>query len=438
MNFLTEPAPSTPIVSQTDVLVAGGGPAGFAAAVAAAREGASVALIETHGCLGGVWTAGMLSLILDSQNKTGVMDELLHRLRERDRVYRNGKTGQVYDVEAMKLLLEEMCGESGVQIRLHTRVCAALQDEGGRLSHVVTESKSGREAWSAQVFVDATGDGDLAAQAGCGFDVGRPEDGHTQPMSLMALLSGINYQEVAPYVHDFEKPYGVDQKRLVELWRQGELVPSYLSPILLKIHDDLFALMANHEYGVSALNADDVTRATIKARAEVNALIENLRAQGGVWSQLKLVATGAQIGVREARRIRGLYEVSSADLIEGARHDDAVCRVTFPVDVHSPTVKDGKSYSNAGVKAQPYDIPLRALIARDCDGLLLAGRCISGDFWAHASYRVTGNSVALGEAAGNFAAFCARNNVSPHCSHADYSAIGVSEREQKLTGSAAR
>lgn len=134
-----------------------------------------------------------------------------------------------------------------------------------------------------------------------------------------------------------------------------------------------------------------------------------------MWANLRIVATGAQIGVREGRRVHGRYTVSLQDLIDGRRHDDAVCRVTFGIDVHSTNkaVDTGIDHSDK-VRSQPYDIPYRALVAKDVDGLLLAGRCISGDFIAHSSYRVTGNSVALGEAAGLAAAVAAKKGVGPH------------------------
>jgi hypothetical protein len=410
-NFVREASRRISVCRDVDVIVAGGGPAGIAAAVSAAREGASTLLVEQHGCVGGVWTTGMLSLILDFENKNGLMAEIVSRLEARGAGYNNERGGQVYDVEAMKLLLEEMCVESGIEIRLHTRVCAALTDETGKLTHLVTESKSGREAWQAEIFVDATGDGDLAAQAGCGFDLGRPEDGLTQPMSLMVLLTGLDKQQIAPWVHSFKPNDGIEKRSLLQTMKNAGITPSYLSPILLQLHDNLYAMMANHECGVLGVSADDLTRATLRARGEVNRIVETLRASGGVWGNLKLVATGAQIGVREGRRVHGLYEITREDVISGKRHDDAVCRVTFPVDVHSQ--KEGKAFDHGGVKAQSYDIPLRALIARDVPNLLLAGRCISGDFWAHSSYRVTGNAVATGQAAGVLAARCAANGESP-------------------------
>lgn len=163
-------------------------------------------------------------------------------------------------------------------------------------------------------------------------------------------------------------------------------------------------LMANHEYGVRCNDVDALTRALIAARVEVGRTICGLRGLGGPWQRLQLVATSAQIGVREGRRVSGRYTVTRADVTTGARHADAVCRATFCVDIHSTDPDKDKSLGGDGVASVPYDIPLRALIARDVDGLLLAGRCISGEFWAHVSYGVTGNAVALGEGAGREAA----------------------------------
>jgi hypothetical protein len=418
-NLHREPERETPVVASHDVIVCGGGPAGVAAALAAARAGADTCIIETHGCLGGVWTAGALSWILDSGNKSGIMREILGRLEERRSRQPSRWGGVAYDVEAMKLLLEDLCGDAGVRIRLHTRVVGAARDTNNRLAVALTESKSGREAWAAKVFIDATGDGDLAARAGCGFDMGHPETGKMQPMSLMCLLTGIDYEEARAYVHDQTSAWREDSQRLLDALGSVGVFPSYTAPILVRLHDNadrgaLFTLMANHEYGVSATDAQAISDATIRARREVHGIVNGLRRFGGPFAHVRLVATGAQIGVREGRRIHGHSTVTRDDVLSGARHEDAVCRVTFPVDVHAlDPAKDGKTYGNQGVKAQPYDIPLRALIARDVDGLMLAGRCISGDFIAHASYRVTGNAVAMGEAAGVCAALAARRKCLP-------------------------
>jgi hypothetical protein len=415
-----EPARDVPIVQRCDVLVCGGGPAGVAAALAAARSGANTHLIELHGCLGGIWTAGSLSWILDPADKPGVMREIITELERRSSGTWRPMKKFAADPEVVKLLLEELCLEAGVTIHLHTRVVSAPRDAQNRMAVAVTESKSGRQAWAASVFVDTTGDGDLAAQAGCGFDVGHPETGECQPMSLIAVLTGLRYDEVAKYTtHQNGKPL-----LLAEMARV-DVSPSYSAPTLICVREGtpdslerngLFILMANHEYGVSAMDADQITRATLRARAEVHRMVERLRSLGGVWSEVALVSTAAQIGAREARRIHGRYTVTTEDLLAGARHADAVCRVTFPVDVHSTNPERGKSTEsvNRTLKSQPYDIPLRSLIARDVDGLLLAGRCISGDFIAHSSYRVTGNAVTMGQAAGALAARAARTGRLPH------------------------
>jgi len=185
-------------------------------------------------------------------------------------------------------------------------------------------------------------------------------------------------------------------------------------PTLFWIRDDLFFLMANHEYGFLGTNAEDLTEATLRARVELHRLVDGLRGLGGVWSRLHLVATGAHIGVREGRRVHGRYAVTVDDIAIGRRHPDAVCRVTFGIDVHSTDKSKGNAVETHPIRFQPYDIPLRALIARDVDGLMMAGRCISGDFLAHSSYRVTGNAVSMGEAAGKVAASAALTGRLPH------------------------
>jgi hypothetical protein len=413
-----EPAREVPVGGRADVIVCGAGPAGVSAAISAARAGADTLLIEAHGCLGGVWTAGMLSNIIPRNRPTGLLPELVANLQERGAQIDASR----YDVEQMKLVLERMCRKAGVRVLLHTRVVAAAK-QGARLSMAVTEGPSGRQAWPAKTFVDASGDGTLGALAGCRFDVGHPATGATQPMSLMALIVGVHYGELnrAGFVRgDGASSYakGVDlrdaKKGLFQELRRAGWDPSYGEPTLFPIRADLMALMANHEYGKSAMSARDLTEATLHAREEINGMIDALRRRGGLWKNVRLVATAEQIGIREARRLRGRYTVTKEDLLRGARFDDAVCRSSSPVDIHALDPKAHRGYEDQGVKAKPYDIPMRALIAADVEGLLMAGRCISGDFFAHASYRVTGDAVPMGEAAGKVAAIAAKTNRPPH------------------------
>lgn len=407
----TEPSRLLPIVKEFDVIVCGGGSAGFAAAIAASRTGAKTTLIEYHGCLGGVWTAGLLSNIIDYQNKPGIMKELVHQLEKSDAQY----SAKVYDAELMKLVLEQMCLEAGVEIRLHTRVAAAYKGSDNKLEYIVTESFSGREAWKAKVFIDCTGNGDLAAQAGCGFDLGHPETGKTQPMSLMAILVGLNEETLVAegFMGAKGRTTEESKRKLHDEIKRGGVDASYTMPTFFGVRPGMIAMMANHQYGVSAIDAAQISKATIEARREVSQIVDGLRSLGGVWSNARIAVTGSQIGIREGRRIHGLYTLTGDDLIKGARFDDAVCRATFTVDVHSLEKNAGGGYGSHGIKAKPYDIPLRSLIAKDVNSLMMAGRCISGDFFAHASYRVTGNAVAMGEAAGQVAAKAALENKLP-------------------------
>lgn len=406
---------STPVVHEADVIVCGGGPAGIGAAISAARQGAKTVLIEMYGCLGGVWTSSLLSNILDFDNKAGVMKEIVRRLSESDAQYKP----KCYDAEFMKLLLDQMCWEAGVEVRLYTRVTAAYTNKDNKLEHVVTESFSGREAWKAKVFIDTTGNGELGARAGCEFEVGHPDSGKTQPMTLMVIIGGLDEEEVvaAGFMEARAKTSEHTKKNLREEIIKAGHTPSFAMPTLFAIRPGMIAMMTNHQHGVSAMDAGQITRATIEARAEIHDIVNKLRKRGGVWSDMRVTKTGSQIGIREGRRIRGHYLLTVDDVTRGATFDDAVCKATFHVDVHSLQkygMKGKSAYSAHGYKVKPYDIPLRSLIARDVDGLMMAGRCISGDFYAHASYRVTGNAVAMGQAAGKVAALAAGTNRLPH------------------------
>lgn len=411
-SHIEEASRLTPLMADHDVIVCGAGPAGVAAALGAARTGASVLLLDCAGCLGGVWTAGSLTWIIDGGDKGGLMAELRTRLNERSPHIRSRIVGQgfPFDVEEMKVLLEELVLEAGVQVQLHTRVTAASCDTAGRLTHIFTESKSGRQAWGADCFVDCTGDGDLAALAGCGYDLGKPHSGECQPMSLVAMVYGADAAVIGDFLGG-----GLNgpKDRLYQEFARAGVKPSYGAPILLHLFDRVYSLIVNHEYGFSALDAADITRATLQARSEIYDLVQSLRKLGGPWEPFRLLKTAEQIGIREGRRIHGCYTVTENDLRQGARHEDAICRVTFGVDVHHTNPEQGSAMEEHDHRILPYDIPLRALIARDAKGLLMAGRCISGDFIAHSSYRVTGNAVPMGEAAGVLAALSAKEGCLP-------------------------
>jgi hypothetical protein len=418
-GLFTEPAHEIPLANDADVIVCGAGPAGVAAAITAARAGARVRMFEWRGCLGGIWTAGLLGYFLDF-NKPGFAKELRDKLDARGaRANSTSSSRFCYDPEALKLLLEELCVEAGVMFQYHTKVSAAFK-EGNRLTTIVTESKSGRQAWRAPVFIDTTGDGDLGFQAGCGFEIGMAADCPCQPMSLNALLVVKDAEALREFVRFGQPKPGENtdsekKKRIKDVLVSTGHFPSYAGPTMWHVSGNLVFAMMNHEYGIKAWDAAEITAATVRARAEMNKMVSGLRALGGPWEGIQIVATAEQIGVRDGRRIKGRYTVLQGDLAEGARHEDAVVRVTFGIDVHALSSEHNKQHAimPKEIDMKPYDIPLRALIAKDVDGLMMAGRCISGDFIAHSSYRVTGNAVAMGEAAGVVAALAAKSGRLP-------------------------
>lgn len=404
-DYVKEEEKQVLVKGSYDVIVAGGGPAGVSAAIASGRAGAKTLLLETNGCLGGVWTSGLLTWILDHANKKGFMEELRTKLLERGAsVQEHVDNHHVsFNPEAMKLLLEELCLEANVDFIFHTRVVSSVKNGGNRLTHVITESKSGREAWKGKLFIDATGDGDLAARSGCGFDFGDPIKGSFQPFSLLGLITGVNLDEIG-------------SRSLMDPLKRAGYTPSYLKAGLFPIRNNLFKLMADQKYGYSPMDAVQVTKATSHARKEISEIVEALRSLGGPWKGIMLVATGEQIGTREGRRIHGLYTLTQDDLVNGARFDDAVCSTKYGVNVHNVSEEDHRKNAfstGMGITIKEYDIPLRSLVSKDIENLMMAGRCISGDFIAHSSYRVTGNSVTMGEAVGKVAAYAALNDQLP-------------------------
>jgi len=418
-----EPPRDLKLIEDADVIVCGAGPAGVSAAIAAARSGARVRLFDVHGCLGGVWTAGLLTWIFDF-DKPGLTKEIRAKLDERGARRGTSPKVFVYEPDEMKLLLEDMCTDAGVKFRLQTRVVAAYRD-GRKLTTIVTESRSGREAWRAPVFIDATGDGVLGALAGCDWELGQMGKEESkqclcQPLTMNAIAAVKDVTKMKDYISFYEGDLNWHVKATENLKadiQKAGIDPSYGMPTIFHIRDNIVLLMLNHEYGIRPDDADAMTAATVRARREIFNISHSLRKLGGVWDGLQVVATAEQIGVRDGKRILGRYVVKKEDLMNAARHEDAVARVTFGVDIHAKTKSDNDKLTieRGGVtKFTPYDIPLRALIAKDVDGLMMAGRCISGDFVSHASYRVTGNAVAMGEAAGAAGAVAATSKRLPH------------------------
>ena len=385
-----------------DVIVCGGGPAGVCAAIRAARDGASVLLIEKQGCLGGVWTSGLLSWFLDLGGKTGIITEITKRLSEQGdgRFARGGNF--LCEPEGVKYLLERMCQEAKVELRLYTYVTGAEVD-GRQLRAVYTHSKSGKERFEADCFIDATGDGDLGYVSGCRYELGLGKEKLCQPVSLMALVNGLRYEDMRPYDNGAEYVGEKSAKSLLleEMKKTGRQ-PSQTIPALFYLSNDLYLLSMTHQYGCRTDDAQALTDAVLCAREEIRAMVDGLRSLGGIWKDIRLVMTAESIGIRDGRRIKGVETVTKEAVLGARRYQNEACVAHFPMDVHALTAEDESGYNYVG-KTSGYGIPEGALIAADLDNLFLAGRCISGDFYAHSSYRVTGNATVIGEKAGKLA-----------------------------------
>ena len=408
MEFYVENR-QTPIVGNYDVIVAGGGPAGIGAALAAARHGKSVLLIEQHGFLGGMWTAGMVIPIWDWENKGGIVQELVDGINA---MGMNEYSGPLYtfDIEAMKLLLDRKMKQAGVKLLLHTYICDVMMD-GDTIKGIIVENKAGRSAYSANIVIDCTGDGDAAARAGARFKMGRDSDGAVQPMSLMFKLGNMDYiQEIEWPMESTELFFHM--QRAAKRCGLTDYDFNFTRPYILKLptmHQGIAEM--THIRNRNPLNADDLTEAELEGRELVAEAMRFFTSYMPQFKNAFLEQTAPHIGIRESRRILGEYILSVDDIVKGARFNDGITICDFNVDIHQP---DGKSqegmldYAN-----KPYHIPYRSLVPLGVENLLVAGRCISGTFEAHASYRVTGDCVAMGQAAGTAAALCLEQKVTP-------------------------
>ena len=402
--FVTEPPRNTPVVAEVDVLVAGGGPAGVGAALAAAREGASVLIIERFGMLGGMWTAGLLNPFFEFDRNGWIVRDIVESLKSAN-AWREWTCGPTFDNEEMKLLLERKMLEANAAFWYYSFVTDVIADENG-VCGLIVEGKSGREAVLAKVIIDCTGDGDVAARAGAAYEMGRISDGGVQPLTLMFTVDGINYTQtsavelydlmteaISAHHLDIKLPFG-----------RVDNVPW----IITTPGSGTAAVELSHVYQMNPVDTRDLTWATTDARRQVHEAIDVFRHIPG-FSNVRLTQTASTIGVRETRRVLGEYILSLDDLIAGRRFDDAVAFCGFCVDIHAISQEEGRP----GIAVQPYEIPYRCLLPKDISGLLVAGRCISGTHEAHASYRVTGTCMAMGQAAGLAAAMSIRQDCAP-------------------------
>ena len=401
-------------LGQYDVAVCGGGIAGVCAAVSAARTGARVILVEKAGSLGGTLTEGFMPNILDRDNKGGIVRELFAFLdahgmscpRHGKRVDENGRkrTGQLVDTEGVKYFFDKICTEAGVEVLFHSQI-AALETDGDRITGALVATECGNYTLRASLYVDATGSGIVADFAGCAWECGDPAEKRPSPASLSVCAAGLD--------PDYDGVAGGDEKTAyAEKLREHGVEVSAQQVTAIKLPSlRTWSLGLNFEYGVMPDDIRSLSGAVLGGRREVFEAMEGHRRVPGCEG-VYTVFTGSHIGIREGRRVYGEYRLTDEDILEGRKFEDGICLVTFGVDVHKLKADDTLDCGR-GYRTKPYHIPYRCLVPKGCGNLMLAGRCISGDFYPHASYRVMGNMAATGEACGYAAALCVREGTAP-------------------------
>jgi len=400
-----------------DVAVAGGGIAGVCAAVAAARNGVKVILIESAGCLGGTVTEGLMGNLCDYLNKNGgILQELRDFLDQRNmtcvqfgpRTDENGKyyPGRLLDVEGCKYFFDKICAEAGVKVLFHSRVCHA-DHTNGHIHSLLLCTECGNYSVSADVYIDATGNGSLAALVGCQWECGEPETGRPNPGSMQMMFTGM--------ADDFDgtiRNTELQEKLKKEKEKLGIKTTGGDGMKIVRYPDkNTWGSGINFVYDVMPDDIESLSRGVYEGRKEVFETAEKFKQLPG-FENMRLNKTDAHIGIREGRRIFGEYRISNEDILEGRRFEDGVVLVCMPVDVHKMGKRDVDD-PNRGYKAKPYHIPYRAMLPLGSDNMLLAGRCISGDFYPFGSYRVIPNMAGVGEAAGYAASICVKEGIGP-------------------------
>jgi hypothetical protein len=393
-----------PVTAETEVLVVGGGPAGTAAAFAAAELGRRVMIVEQHNCLGGVATAGghghiclYSSYCTQERIVGGYTFEIARRVAAAG--YGHCTNSSIdFEIEGMKLVLEQMAEELGVRLLYHTFFSDVVV-ENGALTGVIVQNKGGLQVIKAETVIDCTGDGDVAARAGFAFAYGDEESGHCQPVTLMFTIGGVDYEQVRAF-------RGNDYK-LTHVWAQaqanGDMRP-FQDGIMgwwwTPTRPDQLGINFTHVNYINATRAEDLTRATIEARKQAYETIAVYRKYVPGMEHCYMISTPNTIGIRESRRIRGEYYLTREDLVTQRAFADSIGYGSFFIDIHNCTGPgmDRKRYlPPRGFK---YQIPYRILVPRGSRNLLVAGRCVSVDHEALGSLRVMPQCGVMGQAAG--------------------------------------
>lgn len=414
-----------------DVFVAGGGPAGIAAALAAARQGRSVFLAEGSACFGGMGTAGLLPLFMPFGDKVnfyagGIGREVYDLMYERGAtISAPGAMAPTIRAEQLKRLYDDLIVESGIGFGLMTNL-VGVETVDRRVTHAVCWGKSGFFAIEAAAFVDATGDGDLCAWAGAPYEKG-DEQGRLMPGTLCSLWAQVDWQKV------WATRRGGDESKLPEAIADGVFtVPDLHLPGMFPVGERIGGGNIGHLFGIDGTDERSLTEALLWGRKSLEEYERFYKGYYEGFEPMELMTTAALPGVRETRRIMGDYVLCLDDFSRRARFEDEIGRYSYPVDIHAATT-DPEAQKQArweldNLRHQPgesYGIPYRSLTPQGLDNVLVSGRCISSDRAIQSSVRVMPGCFITGQAAGVAAALVAEGKT-------DTRSLSVSELQGRL------
>ena len=378
-----------------DVIVLGGGFAGIAAAIASAREGAKTLLVEKGNALGGAAVNCLVNPFMPYSTKIngvvtelsqGIFSEINHRLEKK-----NAIVNRHFLEEELKFVLNEMVIESGVELLFHAYLYAASK-ENGKIKSISAATKCGPVELEANTFVDASGDAQLAYLAGCPTVLGREPDHLCQPMTLCFRVGNVDREKFLAGRPAFQMAYAEAKKAgTIKNPREDVLVFKFVVPNVL--HFNTTRIVKKNP-----TDPFDVTEAEIEARRQVEEIYEWLKQNAEGLENSFLMSTASEIGVRESRMIVGDYVLTEDDCRAFTKFEDGIAACNYDIDIHNPEGSGTSHYYFP--EGEFYTIPYRSLIPKKAENLLVAGRCISSDHGAQASYRIMPVVCCLGEAAG--------------------------------------
>lgn len=407
-----------PVKYNVDVFVAGGGPAGIAAMVAAAESGADVYAAEALSCFGGMGTSALVPLFMQMTDGINFLAAGFGS-RVRDALYsQKSFKGSAHDIETLKRVYDELAEKSGAKFTFCTKVIGVKAAEG-KIDCAICSGLGGIFAVKAKVFIDATGNGDLAFMAGAKYEKG-DKNGKMMPGSLCSTWCSIDWQKWRKNKPDMPQPQSFKVK---EAYEAG--VFSFYDPHMtgiFEIGDGLGGGNIGHAFGVDGTDEGSVTRALLHCRKSMREYKNYYNKYVPGFENAKVVSTGSAMGIRETRRFVGDYTLNIDDYMKRAVFDDEIGRYAYPIDIHPSSFDKGelerhrqefdKLYKYA--KGESYGIPYRILTPKGFDNLYTAGRCASSDELVHGSIRVMPACFIMGQAAGIGASMAAGSNVSVH------------------------